>query len=52
MAILEHRSRLRFRAEHRLLAGVYECTADNGVGDPVKAAITVIIQGFIQKIVL
>lgn len=44
MAILEHRSRLRFRAEHRLLAGVYECTANNGVGDPVKAAITVIIQ--------
>ncbi|CAH0718403.1 unnamed protein product, partial [Brenthis ino] len=44
MAILEHRSRLRFRAEHRLLAGVYECTANNGVGDPVTAAITVIIQ--------
>ena len=52
MAILEHRSRLRFRAEHRLLAGVYECTANNGVGDPVKAAITVIIQGFIQIFVI
>ncbi|CAH2229718.1 jg27930 [Pararge aegeria aegeria] len=45
MALLEHRSRIRFRAEHRLLAGVYECTASNGVGDPVTASITVIIQG-------
>ncbi|KPJ01184.1 Neurotrimin [Papilio xuthus] len=44
MALLEHRSRIRFRAEHRLLAGVYECIADNSVGDPVKAAIRVIIQ--------
>ncbi|XP_047541064.1 igLON family member 5-like [Vanessa atalanta] len=44
MALLEHRSRIRFRAEHRLLAGVYECIVNNGVGDPVKAAITVIIQ--------
>ncbi|CAH2061786.1 unnamed protein product, partial [Iphiclides podalirius] len=44
MALLEHRSRIRFRAEHRLLAGVYECTASNGVGDPVRAAIRVIIQ--------
>ncbi|XP_052742892.1 neurotrimin [Bicyclus anynana] len=44
MALLEHRSRIRFRAEHRLLAGVYECTASNGVGDAVTAAITVVIQ--------
>ncbi|XP_075987599.1 wrapper isoform X2 [Anticarsia gemmatalis] len=44
MALLEHRSRIRFRAEHRLLAGVYECVVNNGVGEPVKAAITVIIQ--------
>ncbi|CAG9572640.1 unnamed protein product [Danaus chrysippus] len=44
MALLEHRSRIRFRAEHRLLAGVYECTATNGVGDPITAAITVVIQ--------
>ncbi|XP_022125057.2 neurotrimin [Pieris rapae] len=43
MALLEHRSRIRFRAEHRLLAGVYECTANNGVGDPIKAAIRVVI---------
>lgn len=41
MALLEPRSRLRFRAEHRLLAGVYECSATNGVGDPVTAAIRV-----------
>ncbi|XP_045457267.1 igLON family member 5 [Melitaea cinxia] len=44
MALLEHRSRIRFRAENRLLAGVYECIVNNGVGDPVTAAITVIIQ--------
>ncbi|CAK1594845.1 unnamed protein product [Parnassius mnemosyne] len=44
MALLEHRARIKFRAEHRLLAGVYECTASNGVGDPVRAAIRVIIQ--------
>ncbi|XP_045781230.1 neurotrimin-like [Maniola jurtina] len=44
MALLEHRARIRFRAEHRLLAGAYECTANNGVGDPVTASITVIIQ--------
>ncbi|VVC96218.1 neurotrimin-like [Leptidea sinapis] len=43
MALLEHRSRIRFRAQHRLLAGVYECVAFNGVGDPVTAAIRVII---------
>ncbi|XP_037293310.1 neurotrimin isoform X2 [Manduca sexta] len=43
MALLEHRARIRFRAEHRLLAGVYECTANNGVGDPVRAAIRVVI---------
>ncbi|KAF9407827.1 hypothetical protein HW555_012283 [Spodoptera exigua] len=45
MALLEHRSRIRFRAEHRLLAGVYECIANNGVGDPARATITVVIQG-------
>ncbi|CAG9790004.1 unnamed protein product [Diatraea saccharalis] len=43
LALLEPRSRLRFRAEHRLLAGVYECSANNGVGDPVTAAITVAV---------
>ncbi|KAJ2943072.1 hypothetical protein O0L34_g18764 [Tuta absoluta] len=43
MALLEHRTRMRFKAEHRLLAGVYECTANNGVGDPVTAAIRVVI---------
>ncbi|XP_063835416.1 hemicentin-2-like [Ostrinia nubilalis] len=43
MALLEHRQRLRFRAEHRLLAGVYECVVSNGVGDAVKAAIRVVI---------
>lgn len=45
MALLEHRSRIRFRAEHRLLAGVYECIANNGVGEPARATITVVIQG-------
>ncbi|XP_026744044.1 neurotrimin-like [Trichoplusia ni] len=44
MALLEHRSRIRFRAEHRLLAGVYECLANNGVGEPARATITVVIQ--------
>ncbi|CAB3254622.1 unnamed protein product [Arctia plantaginis] len=44
MALLEHRSRIRFRAEHRLLAGVYECVVNNGVGDPVRATINVVIQ--------
>ncbi|XP_038217179.1 hemicentin-1-like [Zerene cesonia] len=43
MALLDHRSRIRFRAEHRSLAGVYECTVSNGVGDPVKASINVVI---------
>ncbi|XP_072933836.1 neurotrimin-like [Epargyreus clarus] len=43
MALLEHRSRIRFRAEHRLLAGVYECIVNNGVGDPVRASIRVVI---------
>ncbi|XP_041985661.1 neuroglian-like [Aricia agestis] len=43
MALLEHRSRIRFRAEHRLLAGVYECVVNNGVGDPVKGVIRVVI---------
>lgn len=43
MALLDHRSRIKFRAEHRLLAGVYECTANNGVGSPIRAAIRVVI---------
>ncbi|KAJ0170584.1 hypothetical protein K1T71_013955 [Dendrolimus kikuchii] len=43
MPLLDHRPRIKFRAEHRLLAGIYECTANNGVGDPVRAAIRVII---------
>ncbi|XP_052747857.1 neurotrimin [Galleria mellonella] len=43
MALLDHRPRIKFRAEHRLLAGVYECVAINGVGDPVIAAIRVVI---------
>ncbi|XP_059045866.1 neurotrimin [Achroia grisella] len=43
MALLDHRPRIKFRAEHRLLAGVYECVAINGVGDPVVAAIRVVI---------
>ncbi|XP_073965732.1 neurotrimin-like [Choristoneura fumiferana] len=43
MALLEHRHRLKFKAEHRLLAGVFHCTANNGVGDPVTADIRVII---------
>ncbi|KAM3968959.1 neurotrimin [Aphomia sociella] len=43
MALLDHRPRIKFRAEHRLLAGVYECIAVNGVGDPVKASIRVVI---------
>lgn len=45
MALLDHRTRIRFKAEHRLLAGLYECIANNGVGDPVKASIQVLIQG-------
>ncbi|XP_053620902.1 hemicentin-1 [Plodia interpunctella] len=44
IALLDHRHRIKFRAEHRLLAGVYECIALNGVGDPVKASIRVVIQ--------
>lgn len=47
MALLEHRSRIRFRAEHRLLAGVYECIANNGVGEPARAAVRVVIQGML-----
>ncbi|XP_060808062.1 limbic system-associated membrane protein [Amyelois transitella] len=43
IALLEHRHRIKFRAEHRLLAGVYECVAFNGVGDPMKASIRVVI---------
>ncbi|CAH0403733.1 unnamed protein product [Chilo suppressalis] len=43
LALLEPRSRLRFKAEHRLLAGVYECRATNGVGDPVTADIRVVV---------
>ncbi|KAL4707499.1 hypothetical protein ACJJTC_000251 [Scirpophaga incertulas] len=43
MALLEHRSRIKFRAEHRLLAGVYECIVNNGVGDPVRSSIRVLI---------
>lgn len=45
MALLEHRPRIRFRAEHRSLGGVYECTAKNGAGDPALAHITVIVHG-------
>ncbi|XP_012543800.1 igLON family member 5 isoform X2 [Bombyx mori] len=44
MEILEHRSRIRFKASHRMQAGAYECIANNGVGSPVAASIRVIIQ--------
>ncbi|GBP26830.1 Hemicentin-1 [Eumeta japonica] len=44
IALLEHRQRIRFTAEHRHLAGTYECVAGNGVGDLVKASIQVLIQ--------
>lgn len=30
---------LKFTASDRHLAGIYECTAANGVGEPVKAQI-------------
>ncbi|XP_047999955.1 hemicentin-2-like [Leguminivora glycinivorella] len=43
MALIEHRNRIKFKAEHRLLAGVFRCTAENGVGDPATADIRVII---------
>ncbi|KAG7295287.1 hypothetical protein JYU34_022291 [Plutella xylostella] len=44
MQLLEHRSRMRFKAEHRQLAGVYQCVVANGVGDAVEGTITVTIE--------
>ncbi|KAJ8919706.1 hypothetical protein NQ315_006234 [Exocentrus adspersus] len=39
LKLLDHREVLKFTASHIHLAGVYECSANNGVGEPAKAQI-------------
>nr|CAD7398014.1 unnamed protein product [Timema cristinae] len=39
MQLLDHRPRLRFRADDRQLSGTYTCVAINGVGEPANATI-------------
>ncbi|ENN79006.1 hypothetical protein HUJ04_003526 [Dendroctonus ponderosae] len=39
LKLLDHRDLLVFTASDRYLAGVYECRAANGVGEPAKAQI-------------
>ncbi|XP_066151263.1 limbic system-associated membrane protein-like [Euwallacea fornicatus] len=39
LKLLNHREVLVFTASDRYLAGTYECTANNGVGEPAKARI-------------
>lgn len=43
MELINHRPRLKFKASSRHLAGHYECTANNGVGESATASIQVII---------
>ncbi|XP_077283692.1 igLON family member 5-like [Arctopsyche grandis] len=43
LELLTHRPRLKFKASSRHLAGHYECMAINGVGEPARASIQVII---------
>ncbi|XP_044766457.1 neogenin-like isoform X2 [Coccinella septempunctata] len=39
LKLLDHREMLKFTASDRHLAGIYECIAVNGVGDPATAQI-------------
>ncbi|XP_056630732.1 limbic system-associated membrane protein-like [Diorhabda sublineata] len=39
MKLINHREILKFTASDRQMAGVYECIASNGVGEPAKASI-------------
>lgn len=39
LKLLDNREMLKFTASDRHLAGTYECTAANGVGEAVKAQI-------------
>lgn len=39
LKLLDHREVLVFTASDRYLAGTYECTASNGVGEPATARI-------------
>lgn len=39
MRLIDNRETLKFTASDRQLAGIYECWAVNGVGEPAKAQI-------------
>ncbi|CAH1119717.1 unnamed protein product [Phaedon cochleariae] len=39
LQLIDNREVLKFTASDRQMAGVYECSAANGVGDPAKASI-------------
>lgn len=39
MRLIDNREVLKFTASDRQLAGIYECRAINGVGEPAKAQI-------------
>ncbi|XP_018567647.1 limbic system-associated membrane protein-like [Anoplophora glabripennis] len=39
LKLLDHREVLKFAASDRYLAGIYECIANNGVGEPARAQI-------------
>lgn len=39
MQLIDNREVLKFTASDRQLAGIYECRAANGVGEPAKAQI-------------
>lgn len=39
MKLIDNREVLKFTASDRQLAGIYECKAANGVGEPAKAQI-------------
>lgn len=53
MQLIDSREMLKFTASDRQLAGVYECKASNGVGEPAKAQITLnIICKYLQIFIL
>lgn len=50
MQLIDNREVLKFTASDRQLAGIYECRAVNGVGEPAKSQIELnIICKYITK---
>lgn len=43
MELLVNRQKLRFNATSTQLSGTYECMAINGVGDPARATVQLVV---------